>query len=290
MSDFLTFARQHGVLIDPAKFAPSQKIRRCGTASKPRSDNGAWFWDGERGWVMDWSGEARCVWYKDPHAKPLSDDDRRQYALRKRLAEDSQRAQYEKAAEVARQHLSEAVLKYHDYLKKKKHGTELGFVREGKLLIPMRNVLTNRLQGYQAISWDVPSQKFEKKMLHGMKAKGGVFVFGDIKSDEKWLVEGYATGLSVKAALQSAALTASVVVCFSARNLVQVAQSIGGTRFIFADNDESRTGENCALETELPYAMADQVGWDANDMFCNLGVMDVVKKIIDCRVKAQKFW
>ena len=290
MSDFLTFARQHGVLIDPAKFTPSTKIRRCGTTTKPRSDNGAWFWDGERGWVMDWSGESRCVWYKDPNAKAWSDDDRRLYAARRRQEEASQQEQYVRVAKTAEKHLAEAKMKYHAYLKSKGFGEEVGFVRDNKLLIPMRNVLTNRVQGYQAIGWNLADRKFEKKMLTGMRAKGGVFVFGDPKCEEKWLVEGYATGLSVRTALQTAALSAAVVVCFSARNLVLVARTVAGRRFIFADNDESKTGEQCAIETGLPYTMADEVGFDANDLHQKAGPFALVAKIMQCRAKAETFW
>ena len=53
MSGFISFARAHGLDINPAKFFPGEKIRRCGTVDKPKSSNGAYFWDGERGWVVD---------------------------------------------------------------------------------------------------------------------------------------------------------------------------------------------------------------------------------------------
>ena len=77
---FIDFARAHGVEIDYNKLYPSERIKRTGTVSKPKSDNGAYFWDGQRGWVMDWSGEARVVWYEDPHAKPWTDEEKRAWA------------------------------------------------------------------------------------------------------------------------------------------------------------------------------------------------------------------
>jgi len=77
---FIDFARAHGVEIDHDKLYPSERIKRTGTVSKPKSDNGAYFWDGQRGWVMDWSGEARVVWYEDPHAKPWTDAEKRAWA------------------------------------------------------------------------------------------------------------------------------------------------------------------------------------------------------------------
>ena len=56
--NFIDFARTHGVDINPTRLYPSDKIKRCPTLAKPRSDNGAYYWDGRRGWVMDWSGGA----------------------------------------------------------------------------------------------------------------------------------------------------------------------------------------------------------------------------------------
>ena len=43
---FIDFARAHGVEINPDRLFASERIRRCGTVDKPRSTNGAYFWDG----------------------------------------------------------------------------------------------------------------------------------------------------------------------------------------------------------------------------------------------------
>jgi putative DNA primase/helicase len=80
-------------------------------------------------------------------------------------------------------------------------------------------------------------------------------------------------------------LKASVVVCFSASNMVAVADQIRGKRFIFADNDESKTGQEFAEKTELPWTMADTVGWDANDLHKSNGLFAVVAKIMALRSK-----
>jgi putative DNA primase/helicase len=86
-------------------------------------------------------------------------------------------------------------------------------------------------------------------------------------------------------ALRSIGSDASVVVCFSASNLVQVADQIKGQRFVFADNDESKTGKKSAEQTGLPWTMADTVGFDANDLHMKSGLFAVVGKIMQLRRK-----
>ena len=67
---------------------------------------------------------------------------------------------------------------------------------------------------------------------------------------------------------------------------MHVAAQFSGRHFVFADNDESRTGETSALATGLPYAMAPAVGMDANDLHQASGVMAVAKLIMEARRKA----
>lgn len=286
MMEFVNFARLNGVEIDPNRLFPSDRIRRCGTVSKPRSGNGAYFWDGNRGWVMDWSGEARVIWWQDKNAKPWTDEEKRQWAAKRLAAASEQERRYQRAEVEAEATLKAAKLSKHIYLEIKGFPEEQGLVLEDKLLIPMRNVRTNKLQGYQSIRWDPETRGYEKKMLAGMRAKNAVLYIGNSYADETWLVEGYATGLSVRNALRSIGLPAAVVVTFSASNLLQVADQIRGKRFVFADNDESKTGEKIATQTGLPWTMADQVGWDANDLYFEKGRMAVVSKIMSCRMRA----
>jgi putative DNA primase/helicase len=282
---FIDFARAHGVEIDPARFYSSEKIHRCGTVEKPRSNNGAWFWDGQRGWVMDWSGDARTVWFQDPNAKPWTDQEKRDWMLKRQTANAQKDNAYELAAQRADIDLRSAKMADHAYLTIKGFPDMQGLVLDSKLLIPMRNVVTNKLQGYQQIYWDAPNMRYEKKMLTGMRAKNAVFFLGERTATEAWLVEGYATGLSLHAALRSVGLKASVVVCFSASNMIAVADQIPCKRYIYADNDESKTGERSAEQTGLPWTMSDTVGYDANDDHKKTGLFSVVKKIMDLRSK-----
>ena len=283
---FIDFARAHGVAIDPSRLYASDKIKRCGTVERPNSGNGAYFWDGQRGWVMDWSGEARVIWYEDKNAKPWTDEEKRLWAAKRASAATEQEKRYQNAAFQADVTLRSAKYDHHPYLELKGFKETRGLVLEDKLLIPMRNVSNNKLQGYQSIRWVPGEMKYEKKMLTGMRAKNAVLYLGDRSAPEAWLVEGFATGLSVRHALRSVGLPAAVVICFSASNMIQVADQIKGNRFVFADNDESKTGEKSAMATGLPWTMADQVGWDANDLHLRDSLFAVVGKIMECRTKA----
>jgi phage/plasmid primase-like uncharacterized protein len=280
---FINFARAHGLLIDESKLYASDFIKRCGTVDKPRSLNGSYLWDGQRGWIFDWAGEAKAIWYDDPNAKPWTDQEKRDWAAKRNKANADKDNSYIMAADRAAIILRTAKMENHPYLEIKGFKDLQGYVMGAKLLVPMRNVVTNKLQGFQEIYWDEPNRKYEKKMLHGMRAKNAVMYMGSREATETWFVEGYATGLSLHKALRSTGSNAAVMVCFSASNMIQVADQVKGDRFIFADNDESKTGEKAAIETGLPWTMADEVGMDANDMHDKLGLMSVVKKVMDLR-------
>jgi len=279
--NFVDFARIHGVDIDYSQLYPSDKIRRCGTIDKPKSTNGAFFYDGERGWVFNWAGEARVCWFES--TKPWSDAEKREWAVKRQQANSDKDRSYEVAAQKADTILRSAKMESHPYLEIKGFKEMKALVLEGRLLIPMRNVVTSKLQGLQSIYWDEEARKYEKKMLHGMRAKNAVFCMGPREASELWFVEGYATGLSVHKALRSMGLHATVVVCFSASNMVQVVDQLNGYRFIFADNDLSKTGEKSAISTGLPWTIADECGMDANDLHKKKGLMAVQKKIMDIR-------
>ena len=285
--NFIEFARAHGVEIDPARFYSSDKIHRCGTVEKPRSNNGAWFWDGQRGWVMDWSGDARTVWFQDPNAKPWTPEEKHTWMLKRQIAKTKHDQAYDLAALRADVVLRSAKMDTHAYLTIKGFPEDKGLVLDHKLLIPMRNVVTNKLQGYQEIWWDVANMKYEKKMLAGMRARNAVLYMGDRAALFKILVEGYATALSVKAALKIVGLNASVICCFSASNLVQISSSLSGKVGIYADNDQSQTGEKSAIQTGFPYVMSEVVGHDANDDMKKFGTLYVAQKLMELNQKCR---
>ena len=277
--NFIQFARAHGIDIDNSKFFQSDRIKRCGTVDKPNSGNGAYFWDGQRGWVMDWSGEAKVIWFEDPNATPWTDQEKRDWANKRKEQTALQTDAYNRVARQAEVVLRAATLETHPYLSYKGFEDEKGLVSGDKLLIPMRNVTDNALQGYQQIYYEKNERQYEKKMLSGMRAKNAVFRLG-AKSKESWLVEGYATGLSVYKALRSCGQSSSVIVCFSASNMINVADQVSGRVMIFADNDVSGVGQNAAISTGKPWTMPDVVGMDANDLHMKDGLFSVVSKIM----------
>ena len=278
---FVMFARAHG--LEVGDLVPSDRIRRCVTHEHPRKKNGAYLWDGTRGWVFDWAGEAKTHWYEDPNAKPWTDAEKRAWAMRRQTELQSRERAYENTALRADVMLRSATPGPHNYFALKGFPDERGLIGEdGALLIPMRS-LDGKLRGLQVIRWVESDRRYEKKMLHGMRAKGGVFRLGHQTAQETFLVEGYATGLSVRAALHSVGLRAAVLVCFSAGNLVYVAPQVRGRCFVFADNDESNAGEEAAIKTGLPYCMSDVEGEDANDLHNRAGLMAVAAKLMAVR-------
>lgn len=284
MTTFIDFARAHGVEIDPARLYASERIKRCGTTDKPRGTNGAYFWDGARGWVFNWAGESRVQWWNDPKAKPWTEADKAIWKARRQAANASQELDQQQAAMRAAEMMRAASPNTHDYLHRKGFADAQGLVsKDGALLIPMRSLQTNNVQGVQVIRWDEEARAFTKKMLPGMRAKGAVFRMGDKTAPETFLVEGYATGLSVHAALRSVGLRASVLVCFSANNLEFIASQIKGRAFVCADNDKSGTGEKSALASGLPYCMSPEVGEDFNDLHVRAGLMAVCALLMTVR-------
>lgn len=53
MEDFTQFATENGLLIEAA--IGDDRIHRCPTVEKPKRLNGAYRYDGSRGWVQNWS-------------------------------------------------------------------------------------------------------------------------------------------------------------------------------------------------------------------------------------------
>lgn len=259
MMDFMTFARAHGVLI--RDLWADGRIHRVPTAEKPRKRNGAYRFTGEWGWVQSWdSMVAPAVWKHDiAVAQPV------RYKTAPDDAEERRRA-----AERAREMVARCTFSPHPYLARKGLESVSTLVdAEGRIVVPMRSV--TQYGHIQSVQWI--DAEGNKRFLPGGAAKGAVYRIGS--GTDLWLCEGYATGLSMAAALKTLYWPATVVVCFSAGNLAHIASLLRGRRFVMADNDVSGTGERVARDTGLRWVMPAEAGTDANDLHVAVGLRAV---------------
>lgn len=281
MTTFTAFALTHGVEI--GDLYAGDRIRRCPTTAHPRSRNGAYWFDGQRGWVMNWEHGDTVQWWNDPQARPWTEADKAAWAEKRRIAQaERQRAQH-RAAALAAELVAQAAPAEHGYLRAKGFAEVKGLTLDdgATLLIPMRDLATNALIGAQRIR--LVDNAWEKRYLHGQRTTGAVFVLGQRKASETWLIEGFATGLSVERALRQLHIPASVMVTFSAHNLQHCAAHTAGRRFVFADNDVSETGQKAAIATGLPWVMSPETGEDANDLHMRAGLLAVCKLVMNAR-------
>ena len=207
--------------------------------------------------------------------KPLDDP----AEIKRRREQEAARAAKDRAM-VAREHadaarkakhiISQCVSTQHAYLDAKGLPDLLGLVyradSDNLLIVPMYAV--KRLVGCQMISIDG-----DKKFIHGQQAKGAEFMIG--RGDMSCWCEGYATGLSIHAAMKQ---RLSVHVCFSAGNLAHMAKQ-AGTGFVVADNDASQAGEKAAKATGLPYYMPEVTGEDFNDEWKRIGTFQASQRL-----------
>lgn len=295
---FLDFARAHGVIID--RLIEDGRIHRCPTVNKERKRNGAYCWDGKRGWCHAWDQDGKTHYFNDPDAKPWTDEEKRDNDRRRRQQKRANELRHQRAAKDAAALLQRATWAEAAYMQYKgfkeklprhtkpewKHG--YAWVVDGDsiaklwlegfrpvivgdvMFIPMYS-LDGHIVGAQVI-WRTPNPDrpgqliHEKKMIPGTKAKGAISRLGNPNALTTWLCEGWATALSIKMALEQMRFTDAVVCAFSDSNLVHVAPQIPGQKFVFADNDKSGAGERAAKATGLPYCMSDIQGYDANDL------------------------
>ena|SRR6185312_15187170 len=222
----------------------------------------------------DWTTGLSEVWKDDAHR-----DDEKSRRLEREAREEAKRraqANARKAREVAHQAermLAAAKYEAHPYLAAKGFKHTLGLVHDGKLLIPIRAVEDySRIISMQTIAPDG-----EKRFLTGGRVKGGIHRLGP-PGGRVALCEGFATGLTLRAAFALLPGPWSVVVCFSAGNLVGVAPEFPGA-IVCADHDQSKAGEDAARATGLPWVMPSECGEDFNDLHRRCGLIHVVEAL-----------
>lgn len=148
------------------------------------------------------------------------------------------------------------------------------------LVIPAR--IGDRVTSAQII-WEDGTKKF----LFG--GEMGSASYRLASGTAMWLCEGYATALSLRAALRAMNRRDGILVCFTAYKLPAVARKVSGKVFIAADNDGHKpqerfggigTGEHCAREAGRPYAMPPTAGMDFNDMHQAEGLFAVQRVLL----------
>jgi putative DNA primase/helicase len=258
--NFHEFAKGYGLII--SSVIPYRWVATP-TEDHPHKRNGRYKFLGDVGWVQNWATmDSPVIWKAEAGLQtfkmPAFTEARNRAALERVMAA-------KKAATKAGWIMHQSDLATHPYLIKKGFEEESGnvWLDDGKqiLVVPMRK--NSSLVGCQLID-----EQGTKKFLYGQVSKGASFVI-----DAKGVCifcEGYATGLSVRAAMKAMKVRYTIYVCFSAANLKEVAS--GKTGIVVADCDASGVGEAAAKETGKPYWISDTVGEDFNDYHLRAGL------------------
>lgn len=222
----------------------------------------------------DWSTGLTEVWKDSAHIDGAQAQQMITAAReREREFQRQQRARQRLTAQEALKIVMQADEGTHPYLVTKGFPFATGLIHQGRLVIPMRDARDeSRVLSVQLIDADGA-----KKFLPGGRASGAAYRMGVPLAAARniVLVEGYATGLSVREALAKLPGPNSVVVCFSARNMESVAEMFPGA-VIAADNDRSETGAQAAARTGLRWSMPAEIGTDWNDQHRAKGIWSVV--------------
>jgi putative DNA primase/helicase len=216
----------------------------------------------------DWSTGLRETWSAEGH----HDDDefyRRLESARLRSHRLEERARQVQAARDAQAMIRAATPAPHPYLARKGFPERCGLVHGEHLLVPLRDE-RDRVVSVQTID-PVGAKRF----LKGSRTRGGAHRLG-IACERTALCEGYATALSLDAALKRLPGPHAVIACFSAGNLEAVAPRFPQA-LVCADNDFSGTGERVARATGLRWVMPPESGMDFNDLHLRDGLHAVVE-------------
>ena len=197
-------------------------------------------------------------------------------AVAERNSKDSQERirTAREAANKAEWIMGKCVSERHAYLDSKGFGELDGLVwrptQENNLLcIPMS--VGGKLAGVQLI--DIHGAK---KFLSGQVTSQAEYCFdaGGLNASD-WWVEGFASGLSLRACLHALKLRYRIHVCFSAGNLQRMAHS----GYVIADHDNSGVGQAAAMATGLPFYLPETLGEDINDQHKRIGTFACSQKI-----------
>jgi putative DNA primase/helicase len=279
MMHFQDFAQAHGINI--SRLQDDGKWHRVPTETHPKKKNGAYRYCGTHGHIQDHAQHIEPILWT-PTETELAKIDHAGIARRAQEAANEIRRGQEAAAKRAAWIMHQCEQEPHAYLESKGFPKECVNVwidekaGDRKMVVPMR--IDGQLVGAQTIS-DQPG--FEKRFLFGQRTSGATYVIDN--KGPSWYCEGYATGLSVRAALQALKTRYRLVICFSAANLLRVAKQ----GFVVADFDhpspvaplDGGMGVKIATETGLPFWSAGKLGYDFNDHAREVGVFKASQEL-----------
>lgn len=239
------------------------------------------------------TGQSSTVWLRDAGSP----------AVRKQVRQDIQKQQAERvrraqeAAGIAARLVAAAELRTHAYLVAKGFPDEAALVVDapvvakigGKYLVPddagAAIVIPARI-GSVVRSVQLIWESGEKKFLANGEMGGASHRIATGR--DRWLCEGFATGLTLRAALKALRHTATVLVCFSASNVETVARGAQGRSYIATDHDKPipqfdgiGAGEFYARRSGVPFLLPPAVGDDLNDIHQRDGLFAVQRLICD---------
>jgi putative DNA primase/helicase len=262
---FEDFARERGLIINSLT---SDRWVAVPTEDHPSKRNGRYKLLGDVGWVQNWATmTAPDMWKSEGGVSPTS------LRIAQKKDQQQRQAAAQKAISKAGWILHQCQVGYHPYLKRKGFPQEAGNIwvtNESQLLvIPMR--MNNNLVGVQLID-----EQGGKKFLQGQQSKGAACVID--AGGVPIFCEGYATGLSIRAAMKAMKVRYKIYICFSASNMQEVALGVEGG-FVVADKDPHATGETAARNTHKPYWLSDTTGEDFNDYHMRVGLFKAASSL-----------
>lgn len=273
------------------------------TLGKHGKGDGRIIADEERVTAFNWqTGDKATVWLKG--RENITPADRQKYARQMAETERKARERAAHAAMVATSIVTASTVGTHPYLAGKGFPAEPALVigRDALINILVANrkrvdsmvtdgrsalVVPARL-GRDVRSVQIIWEDGAKKFLAGGEMGGAHHRISSGR--DTWLCEGYATGLSLRAALKGLGRSDTVLVCFSAANIVKVAKDVRGRCYVAADHDAPPdadqfnglgTGEHYARLAGRPYIMPPDVKTDVNDFHMAAGIFAVQRLVTD---------
>lgn len=266
--DFVSFCRINGLIVDHVPC--DGRIHRYPTQAHPRKKNGWARWSpmGGKCQAFDMDPYAH-TWKPEGGEDSVSPEEVARWKALAAIERDKAAKAREKAARNAQALIGEAELLYgFPYLVRKGFPQHVALIHRPRklLLVPMRDAANYK----NLLSVQMIDKEGNKKFLPGGQARNACYIMG--AGEDVILCEGYATGLSIQAALKTLYKQARVAICFSAGNIANVATKLEGRKFIMADHDPNHVGAKAAEATGLPWEMSPTVGQDANDLHATSGI------------------